>query len=260
MKLLTRLIEQATEVVPKEELMRELWPPDTFVEEQNLTNLISEIRKVFKDRDPSRGYVTTYRGQGYSFDLPARQCDGNHRGSPYDAPFKRDGFFNDFFTTFNELLARALHAELFFIHGNRWRSNHIDGLLEFLTRQDSLLTIYLPNLKNRVLLDAFKSNFDEGDRIEGMIREAYADFARMQFDYPNKFIIRSYDFYPGYSFYRFDNKLVVSMYPITPQGKHGVPTFYVEEGSKYWSFFLRDLERLRDATPLEEDELQKHLV
>ncbi|HEY6121790.1 MAG TPA: winged helix-turn-helix domain-containing protein, partial [Pyrinomonadaceae bacterium] len=59
------LIENSGHVLPKEELMRRLWP-DTFVEEANLTNNISILRKALGDHD-GQPYIQTVPRVGYRF-------------------------------------------------------------------------------------------------------------------------------------------------------------------------------------------------
>ena len=53
MAVLVCLVEHGDQVVPKERLMRAVWP-DTFVGDDVLTRAISELRRVFGDdvRDP----------------------------------------------------------------------------------------------------------------------------------------------------------------------------------------------------------------
>jgi DNA-binding winged helix-turn-helix (wHTH) protein len=256
-EILTTLVAASTNVVLKDELMSAVWP-NSFVEEANISNLIGEIRSTLRSLGDYESYVKTYQKRGYCFEVAATPCNGEHNGQPVERPFERDGFFNDFRVQFDELLRGSGDAELFFIHSRRWRMNHHEALVEFLKCRSSLLTIYLPNLQNRRLLNSFKLNFNEGKTIEDLIRLAYRDFAQMHFEYSGRVIIRPFDYYPGYSFYRFENKLIIAMYPNTP-GIRGVPTFLIEEGSKYWSFFLQDLETLRTTVPLSESELRSFI-
>jgi Tol biopolymer transport system component/DNA-binding winged helix-turn-helix (wHTH) protein len=62
--LLLFLIENDGQVVEKDRLMKAIWP-DTFVEESNLTQNISVLRKVLKD-DGHR-YIKTVPRRGYRF-------------------------------------------------------------------------------------------------------------------------------------------------------------------------------------------------
>lgn len=60
------LVERRGEVVCKDELMKTLWP-DTIVEENNLTQQISMLRKALGERASEHRYVLTVPGRGYSF-------------------------------------------------------------------------------------------------------------------------------------------------------------------------------------------------
>ena len=62
--ILLLLVESNGHVVEKDRLMKEIWP-DTFVEEGNLTQNISMLRKVLSD--DSHQYIQTLPRRGYRF-------------------------------------------------------------------------------------------------------------------------------------------------------------------------------------------------
>jgi DNA-binding winged helix-turn-helix (wHTH) protein len=64
--LLCALIERRPDVVPKNELLRLVWP-DAYVVDANLNVVIGEIRRALGD-DPQRPrYIRTVHGIGYAF-------------------------------------------------------------------------------------------------------------------------------------------------------------------------------------------------
>jgi len=63
------LVRNPGHLMLKEDLMNALWP-DTFVEEVNLANKISVLRKVLEDTSPTATYIETVPKLGYRF-LPA---------------------------------------------------------------------------------------------------------------------------------------------------------------------------------------------
>lgn len=65
------LVERRGHTVEKDELMRRLWP-DTFVEEANLTNNISLLRKALNE-SPGHEYIHTVPRRGYRFVAELRQ-------------------------------------------------------------------------------------------------------------------------------------------------------------------------------------------
>lgn len=65
-------VERRGRVLAKDELMAALWP-DTAVEENNLTQHVSMLRKALGERADGRRYVVTVPGRGYSFVEPVRE-------------------------------------------------------------------------------------------------------------------------------------------------------------------------------------------
>src|SRR3954451_18242240 len=61
---LSYLLEHAGTVVDKEELIRAVWP-DTAVEENNLTQNISLLRRLFGEARGEHRYIATVPGRGY---------------------------------------------------------------------------------------------------------------------------------------------------------------------------------------------------
>jgi TolB-like protein/Tfp pilus assembly protein PilF len=68
---LAYLVEHAGAVVHKEELMRAVWP-DTAVEENNLTQNISLLRRALGEGRGDHRYIATVPGRGYQFIAPVR--------------------------------------------------------------------------------------------------------------------------------------------------------------------------------------------
>src|SRR5215470_5596014 len=60
------LVESRGHTVEKDELMGRLWP-DTFVEEANLTNNISLLRKALEESPNGHEYIKTVPRRGYRF-------------------------------------------------------------------------------------------------------------------------------------------------------------------------------------------------
>jgi DNA-binding winged helix-turn-helix (wHTH) protein/Tol biopolymer transport system component len=66
-ELLTALVEQRPRAVSKADLQARLWP-DTFVQESNLTVLVSEIRNALHEAGRGGRYIRTVHGFGYAFE------------------------------------------------------------------------------------------------------------------------------------------------------------------------------------------------
>src|SRR5689334_5967347 len=63
---LAYLVEHTGGVINKEELMRAIWP-DTAVEENNLTQNISLLRRALGEGRDGHRYIATVPGRGYQF-------------------------------------------------------------------------------------------------------------------------------------------------------------------------------------------------
>ena len=70
------LVENSGRVVSKDELMKAVWP-DTFVEEGNLTQNISMLRKVLGENPGEHIYIETVPKQGYRFIAAGAGGDAN---------------------------------------------------------------------------------------------------------------------------------------------------------------------------------------
>jgi len=68
------LVQRKGEVISKDELMRQVWP-DTVVEENNLNQNISTLRRVLGENRGENRYIATVPGQGYRF-VPAVEISG----------------------------------------------------------------------------------------------------------------------------------------------------------------------------------------
>ena len=69
---LVHLVTCAGQTVSKEELLRVVWP-NTIVEENNLTQNISALRKALGEKSGEHRFIVTVPGQGYRFVAPVRR-------------------------------------------------------------------------------------------------------------------------------------------------------------------------------------------
>jgi DNA-binding winged helix-turn-helix (wHTH) protein/TolB-like protein/Flp pilus assembly protein TadD len=76
-EMLLALVQNHGRVVGKDELMRELWP-DSFVEEANLTQQVSLLRKALGDDPKEPRFIVTVPGRGYSFVADVREAGEPH--------------------------------------------------------------------------------------------------------------------------------------------------------------------------------------
>jgi DNA-binding winged helix-turn-helix (wHTH) protein/tetratricopeptide (TPR) repeat protein len=77
-EVLSYLVENPGRVVSKEELLKTAWP-ESFVEENNLTQHISLLRKALGDRS---GFIVTIPGRGYQFTAEVASGDAPQKPIP----------------------------------------------------------------------------------------------------------------------------------------------------------------------------------
>lgn len=166
------------------------------------------------------------------------------------------GFFENYNDLFYEKIRNTNSLTLMFIHSRRWRENHNETIRTFLLKKRARLTVFLPNLRNSLLLKSLKVHFNDGDHLPSFISDAYRYFSDLMRRFPEKVEIRAYDLYPVYSFYKFDSKLFIAMYPNTAN-KRSVPTLELTDKGEFWDFVHDDLQvLLRTTTPLSEQQLE----
>src|ERR671929_228912 len=76
---LLALVEQSGRTVEKDELMRRVWP-GTVVEENNLNQNITALRKCLGDSRQESRYIVTVSGLGYRFVAGVREAAAEDEG------------------------------------------------------------------------------------------------------------------------------------------------------------------------------------
>jgi DNA-binding winged helix-turn-helix (wHTH) protein len=72
--VLILLVESAPRLVLKDDLMQALWP-DTAVEENNLTQCVSALRRALGESRTDHNFILTVPGRGYQFVAEVRQIE-----------------------------------------------------------------------------------------------------------------------------------------------------------------------------------------
>src|SRR5438876_6293954 len=81
-QVLTVLLQRPGEVVTREELRNQNWPPDTFVDFDNSLNTsINKLREALGDSADSPRFIETLPRRGYRFIAPVTGEDGTTRGA-----------------------------------------------------------------------------------------------------------------------------------------------------------------------------------
>ena len=86
-RLLRILLDHAGEVVTREELQRQIWPSDTFVDfDRGLNNAIKRLREALGDTADTPRYIETLPKRGYRFVAPLVELDAPERAVVADPP------------------------------------------------------------------------------------------------------------------------------------------------------------------------------
>lgn len=81
-EILLALVERSGHVVEKDDLMKRVWP-DTFVEEGNLTQNVSLLRKALGETSGGPQYIETISRRGYRFVADVRGGLGGDKSEPF---------------------------------------------------------------------------------------------------------------------------------------------------------------------------------
>lgn len=148
--------------------------------------------------------------------------------------------FSEMIPYFKNSIPKVSSITTYFIHSRRWRENCIDEINEFLSGRNNVLEVYLPNLKNKALINFIQQNFDDGASIPAFIADAERFFSDLEKNYPGKVRVKKFDTFPTYSFYKLDDEIIFAMYP-TSRKRKDVPAFITRRGERYWDFIIDDL-------------------
>ena len=152
--------------------------------------------------------------------------------------------FSECVSEFSKLIGNTSRVETSFIHSRRWRENHQEALEEFLERDRTVLSAYLPNLAKKELFAEFEGHFPDGPHIPGLVAEAYSYYSELMRRYPRKVMVRLYERYPTYSWYAFDERLLIALYPNSSK-KLPVPALECTQTGSVWRFWQRDITAVR---------------
>src|SRR6201981_3373183 len=85
--VLTVLLQRPGEIVTREELRNQNWPPDTFVDFDNsLNTAINKLREALGDSADNPRFIETLPRRGYRFIAPVTGVDGATRGTATGVP------------------------------------------------------------------------------------------------------------------------------------------------------------------------------
>lgn len=132
-QVLAALMEQAGEIVTREELRRRLWPSDTFVDfEVALNSAVSRLRDALGDSADSPSFIETIPKRGYRFVVPIAKRPAvavmpflNQTGDAKDDYFS-DGLTDELIRVLSRIdgLRVTARSVAFRFKGQPWDARH----------------------------------------------------------------------------------------------------------------------------------------
>lgn len=144
---------------------------------------------------------------------------------------------------FSELFSDSSTLITSFIHSRKWRESNNDLIQDYMQRKDTKWKVILPDVSNQTLMTVIKEHFDDGKTMKSKIIDVYDYFYRLMDRFGDRIEVYLHSFYPSYSFYKFDDKIIVSLYPLTDERKP-TPTFLIDINNDVSDFFTRDIESI----------------
>jgi hypothetical protein len=146
----------------------------------------------------------------------------------------------------DSLFRGTRELDVFFAYGSTWRRSHIHQLRELAARPKARIRIVLPDVDNEITMAELSRRFAiTPDELQRRIGDAEAEFRTLaaSLGAGATIMIARFAHSPVYTFYRFDEVIVLSMY------QHGtvrgaVPAFVVERGGTLFDFVTRDFDEM----------------
>lgn len=150
----------------------------------------------------------------------------------------------DFFARFDGITRNELsHIKTLttcYIHSRRWRESNVNALENFLSKKNVKWNMLLPDIESKELIYHLKIHFSDGLTMVPKIIDAYEQCLDLIKKYGDKISVYLYSLYPTYSFYQFDDKMLVSFYTLNSFRKE-TPTLLLNLENGCNSFFKADV-------------------
>lgn len=138
------------------------------------------------------------------------------------------------------LFNTASEMEIFFTYGSTWRNTYKEEIEAFARRKHTRATLLLPDPANAVVMAAIGQRTGmTADQLIARIKAAETDFINLfnvEGKAHEKLTIWHLPFVLSYSYYRFDNTAIFTLYHHRLD-RQEVPTFLIEKGGSLFRFF-----------------------
>lgn len=170
LQVLATLLKRPSELVTRDELRREIWPADTFVDfDHNLHNAIARLRDVLGDSPQTPRYIETLPRRGYRFIGKLEERRAGEQASAEENQINRDvssGGWQAHKLLATGLMIVLLSAVAAALWGRAWHTRSAKAPLPL----HSIAVLPLENLSGNASQEYF---------VDGMTEELITDLAKI---------------------------------------------------------------------------------
>lgn len=146
--------------------------------------------------------------------------------------------FKPFFDPVNEI-------DLFFIYGYTWLNHHRSEFINLSSNDNVKIRVILPDNDKDELMEELSRRFGNNDPelIKSNIQHVIDEFKRMFKDGKAKIEIWKLSVNPLFTFYKFDNKIILALYSHKKE-KSDVPSFVIKKKGLIYDFISKEIESM----------------
>jgi hypothetical protein len=149
----------------------------------------------------------------------------------------------------------AKKIDIFFAYAKTWTNAHAHELEEVARRKNSRIQVVLPDPEDKLVVSELARRFgSKSEEIKKFIYETETRFKKLrEFSATKKggkVYIRFFRGTPQFAFYRFDDKIVLTLYSHERERAPTVPTFVIEKGGTMYGFVHKQLKAMTQSRKL----------
>lgn len=159
----------------------------------------------------------------------------------------QQSFYSDI--DWNELFSTVHELDIFLVHGRTWRKEHGERLVSA-AKRGVRIRVVLPDPYDDVILSEIARRTNHSTQaIQERILLAKDEFCHLQTQGAN-ITVWFLPLVPLFSFYRFDQKMILSLYSHRREQKLGrihIPAFLLEKNGSLFQFIQADFDAMVDS-------------
>ena len=149
-----------------------------------------------------------------------------------------------------DLFKNVRELDIFVAYGDTWRNSHLGQLQEVARRANARVHVYLADPNDEPTMRVLAARFNQApDDLQRRIIRTKDDFEALRV--PGGADIQVF-YFPGdrlFSFYRFDNEAVMTLYRHAKGRSAMVPTLVCKKGGTFYDFLETELAAIKTESP-----------